>query len=149
MPELLGICDRIYVMNEGRFVDEMPAKEATQEKIMALDHETIRDGGMKHETTPAPGLKRAASTRASARTTCATTACCVSLLLIMVFFEFITGGMLLDAASTSTNLILQNSYIVIMALGMLLVIVAGNIDLSVGSVVGFVGARRRRSLMVN
>jgi putative multiple sugar transport system ATP-binding protein len=35
MPELLGICDRIYVMNEGRFVDEMPAKEATQEKIMA------------------------------------------------------------------------------------------------------------------
>ena len=35
MPELLGICDRIYVMNEGRFVDEMPAREATQEKIMA------------------------------------------------------------------------------------------------------------------
>jgi putative multiple sugar transport system ATP-binding protein len=35
MPELLGICDRIYVMNEGRFVDEMPAREASQEKIMA------------------------------------------------------------------------------------------------------------------
>ena len=35
MPELLGICDRIYVMNEGKFVDEMPAKGATQEKIMA------------------------------------------------------------------------------------------------------------------
>ena len=35
MPELLGICDRIYVMSEGRFVDEMPAKEASQEKIMA------------------------------------------------------------------------------------------------------------------
>ena len=35
MPELLGICDRIYVMNEGRFVDEMPAKDASQEKIMA------------------------------------------------------------------------------------------------------------------
>jgi putative multiple sugar transport system ATP-binding protein len=34
MPELLGISDRIYVMNDGRFVDEMPAKEATQEKIM-------------------------------------------------------------------------------------------------------------------
>ena len=39
-----------------------------------------------------------------------------------------------------TNLFLQNSYIIIMALGMLLVIVAGHIDLSVGSVVGFVGA---------
>ena len=35
MPELLGICDRIYVMNEGRFVDEMPASQASQEKIMA------------------------------------------------------------------------------------------------------------------
>jgi putative multiple sugar transport system ATP-binding protein len=35
MPELLGVCDRIYVMNEGRFVDEMPANEASQEKIMA------------------------------------------------------------------------------------------------------------------
>ncbi len=34
MPELLGISDRIYVMNEGRFVAEMPAREATQEKIM-------------------------------------------------------------------------------------------------------------------
>ena len=34
MPELLGISDRIYVMNEGSFVAEMPAKEATQEKIM-------------------------------------------------------------------------------------------------------------------
>ena len=35
MPELLGMCDRIYVMNEGRIAAEMPASEATQEKIMA------------------------------------------------------------------------------------------------------------------
>jgi putative multiple sugar transport system ATP-binding protein len=34
MPELLGICDRIYVMNEGRIVGEMLAKEASQDKIM-------------------------------------------------------------------------------------------------------------------
>ncbi len=34
MPELLGICDRIYVLNEGRIVGEMSASEATQEKIM-------------------------------------------------------------------------------------------------------------------
>jgi len=34
MPELLGITDRIYVMNEGRFVAEMPTAEATQERIM-------------------------------------------------------------------------------------------------------------------
>ncbi len=34
MPELLGMCDRIYVMNEGRMIAEMDGKEATQEKIM-------------------------------------------------------------------------------------------------------------------
>jgi putative multiple sugar transport system ATP-binding protein len=34
MPELLGMCDRIYVMNEGRFVAEFTGREATQERIM-------------------------------------------------------------------------------------------------------------------
>jgi putative multiple sugar transport system ATP-binding protein len=34
MPELLGMCDRIYVMNEGSFVAEFPGAEASQEKIM-------------------------------------------------------------------------------------------------------------------
>lgn len=34
LPELLGITDRLYVMNEGRFVGEMPTADASQEKIM-------------------------------------------------------------------------------------------------------------------
>ena len=34
MPELLGMCDRIYVMNEGAFVAEFSGVEASQEKIM-------------------------------------------------------------------------------------------------------------------
>ncbi len=34
LPEILGMCDRIYVMNEGKMVGELDAKEATQEKIM-------------------------------------------------------------------------------------------------------------------
>jgi putative multiple sugar transport system ATP-binding protein len=36
MPELLGMCDRIYVMNEGKIVGELSKEEATQEKIMSL-----------------------------------------------------------------------------------------------------------------
>ena len=36
MPELLGMCDRIYVMNEGRIVGELTRDDASQEKIMAL-----------------------------------------------------------------------------------------------------------------
>ncbi len=62
----------------------------------------------------------------------------VALIAIIVFFQALTGGILLKPINL-TNLVLQNSYIVIMAVGMLLVIVSGHIDLSVGSVLGFVG----------
>lgn len=63
----------------------------------------------------------------------------LSLVVIMGFFQVMTDGTLMQPLNL-TNLVLQNSYIVIMALGMLLVIVAGHIDLSVGSVCGFIGA---------
>ncbi|WP_424930306.1 multiple monosaccharide ABC transporter permease [Amaricoccus tamworthensis] len=62
-----------------------------------------------------------------------------ALIAIMLFFQVVTDGTLLRPVNI-TNLFLQNSYIIIMALGMLIVIVGGNIDLSVGSVMGFVGA---------
>lgn len=63
----------------------------------------------------------------------------IALVVIMAMFEFLTDGTLMRPVNL-TNLFLQNSYIIIMAIGMLLVIVAGHIDLSVGSVVGFIGA---------
>jgi putative multiple sugar transport system permease protein len=63
----------------------------------------------------------------------------ISLLIIMAYFQYSTNGTLFMPVNM-TNIILQNSYIVIMALGMLLIIVAGHIDLSVGSVSGFIGA---------
>jgi len=71
----------------------------------------------------------------------------MSLVAIMGLFQVLTDGTLLRPLNL-TNLVLQNSYIVIMALGMLLVIVAGHIDLSVGSVCGFIGALAA-VLMVN
>jgi putative multiple sugar transport system ATP-binding protein len=36
MPELLGMCDRIYVMNKGSFVGELTRAEASQERIMEM-----------------------------------------------------------------------------------------------------------------
>ena len=63
----------------------------------------------------------------------------ITLVAIMGFFQYMTDGTLMQPLNL-TNLVLQNSYIIIMALGMLLVIVAGHIDLSVGSVCGFIGA---------
>ena len=44
MPELLGMCDRIYVMNEGRIMGELTRAEASQERIMALILKTDRQG---------------------------------------------------------------------------------------------------------
>jgi putative multiple sugar transport system permease protein len=67
----------------------------------------------------------------------------MALVAIVLFFLVVVRvfeGVDFLSAQNITNLFLQNSYVIIMALGMLLVIVAGHIDLSVGSVVGFVGA---------
>jgi putative multiple sugar transport system permease protein len=63
----------------------------------------------------------------------------IALIAVMLFFQFQTNGILFKPVNI-TNLVLQNSYIITMALGMLLIIVAGWIDLSVGSVVAVVGA---------
>src|SRR5436305_10997187 len=63
----------------------------------------------------------------------------IALIAVMLFFQVTTNGILFKPVNI-TNLVLQNSYIVTMALGMLLIIVSGWIDLSVGSVVAVVGA---------
>lgn len=61
------------------------------------------------------------------------------LILIMVLFQILSDGTLLKPLNI-TNLVLQNSYILILVIGMLLVIITGHIDLSVGSVAAFIGA---------
>jgi putative multiple sugar transport system permease protein len=63
----------------------------------------------------------------------------VALVVIVAFFQFTTGGTMLRPQNV-TNVFLQNGYIIAMALGMLLIIVSGHIDLSVGSVAAFTGA---------
>ncbi len=64
----------------------------------------------------------------------------IALVVVIIIFEFLTKGILLKPLNIS-NLIQQNAYILILAIGMLLCILTiGNIDLSVGSVVGLVGA---------
>ncbi|MCU1438363.1 MAG: sugar transporter permease [Naasia sp.] len=63
----------------------------------------------------------------------------LALILVIVLFQVLTNGILLRPQNVS-NLIVQNGYILILAIGMVLVIVAGHIDLSVGSVAAFIGA---------
>ncbi|MEU1314530.1 multiple monosaccharide ABC transporter permease [Streptomyces tibetensis] len=63
----------------------------------------------------------------------------IALGLIVALFAVWTDGDLLLPRNVS-NLVLQNSYVLILAIGMMLVIIAGHIDLSVGSLTAFVGA---------
>lgn len=63
----------------------------------------------------------------------------IALILIMILFGVLSGGLLFEPINI-TNLILQNSYILVLAIGMVLVIITGHIDLSVGSVAALVGA---------
>lgn len=64
----------------------------------------------------------------------------VALVALVIAFQVLTKGVLLKPMNVS-NLIFQNAYVVILAVGMLLcILTGGNIDLSVGSVVALVGA---------
>jgi putative multiple sugar transport system permease protein len=63
----------------------------------------------------------------------------IAFALIVVLFTILSGGDLLQPQNIS-NIIVQNSYILILAIGMILIIIAGHIDLSVGSVVAVCGA---------
>ena len=63
----------------------------------------------------------------------------IAFVAITLLFTILTKGVLLDPQNV-TNIVLQYSYILILAIGMLFVIVIGHIDLSVGSVMALVGA---------
>lgn len=63
----------------------------------------------------------------------------IMLALIFMVFSFLTGGINFSPRNVA-NIFMQNSYILILAAGMVLVIIVGNIDLSVGSIAAFTGA---------
>src|SRR5699024_4028516 len=58
---------------------------------------------------------------------------------LLFLFQSLQAGIVFRPLNI-TNLILQNAYVLVLGLGMLLVVLLGNVDLSVGSVVAFVGA---------
>ena len=101
---------------------------------------------MPTETAPAPQTGVAEDVQARARVPVSSLVnnlrgygLLLALILIMLVFQYFTNGTMFKPLNLS-NLVQQNSFIIVMALGMLLVIVSGHIDLSVGSVAGFIGA---------
>ena len=63
----------------------------------------------------------------------------IALGAVVIIFQILTKGIMLKPLNI-TNLIQQNGYILILAVGMLLVVIIGTVDLAVGSVSAFIGA---------
>ena len=72
----------------------------------------------------------------------------IAFVLIVLLFTILTGGDML-APQNISNIIVQNSYILILAIGMILVIISGHIDLSVGSLVAVSGAVAAKLMVDN
>ena len=146
LPELLGMCDRIYTMDEGRLTGEVAREDATQETLMRH----MMKGRTEMTTTPTvntpasapappPPDSPAAPAEAALQGNIRQYGMLVALALIVILFQVWTDGILLKPLNV-TNLVQQNGYILILAIGMMIVIIAGHIDLSVGSLAGFIGA---------
>ncbi|WP_344056697.1 ABC transporter permease subunit, partial [Sphaerisporangium rubeum] len=93
-----------------------------------------QDGGGQGDTRP-PGRMRLGNLSINVRQS----GIYIAFALIVALFSVLTDGALLQPQNIS-NIIVQNSYILILAVGMILIIIAGHIDLSVGSVVAVTGA---------
>lgn len=126
LPEIIGMCDRIYTMCEGRISGEVERQDASQELLMKY-------------MTRSKGQHRMAVISGIFKKNIRQYGMIIALIFISIFFQILTDGILLKPLNV-TNLILQNSYILVLAIGMVLVIITGHIDLSVGSVAAFIGA---------
>ena len=152
LPELLGICDRIYTLSAGRITGEVPVREATQENLMAAhdqgegarrmtsDRAPAGRARPRRSRTPAVALHTGTSDLRSLLTrNLRTSGIYIAFVAIVALFAILTDGVSLSP-SNITNIVLQYSYILVLAIGMVIVIIAGHIDLSVGSVVALTGA---------
>ncbi len=104
LPELLGITDRLYVMNRGRIVGELPTPEATQEKIMSMiiRSDAARERCPMAETTAGAATPAGGSAMGYLRSNMREYGILIALVVIMAFFQFATGGILLRPVNSPT-----------------------------------------------
>jgi len=99
----------------------------------------MTDNTQATETVGPPSQNRIVSSLSHVITDLGKNGIFLALIAVVLLFTVLTNGILLRPQNIS-NLIVQNGYILILAIGMVMVIVAGHIDLSVGSVAAFIGA---------
>src|SRR5699024_10215232 len=130
LPEVMGVADRIYTLSAGRITGEVAIQDATHEHLMEL---------MTKERECSRLMAGTSDLKALLTRNVRSSGIYIAFVFIIVLFTILTGGQLLSPRNLTT-LVLQYSYILILAIGMVLIIVAGHIDLSVGSVVALTGA---------
>jgi energy-coupling factor transporter ATP-binding protein EcfA2 len=164
LPEILGLSDRVLVLHEGRVTGEFQRADATAERVMAcatghtqrglyvLQHglavlnRWFEERADMNQQTNDPVTEHTPAAAEPLQTkwfgtlkipTSALRAYTMVLALIVVWllFTWATGGVFLEARNFS-NLMRQTAVTGVLAVGMLMVIVTGQIDLSVGSVAG-------------
>ena len=136
MPELLGMCDRIVVLREGRQTAEFSRSQATQEKVLraATDSEPALRLARNDPTgaaLPAQLAPRPSWTALLAKREMGLVA---AMLAVVIPVAFINP--LIFSAVNLTSLAMDASLLMIAALAQMLVLVTRNIDLSVASVIG-------------
>ena len=129
LPELLGICNRIYTLSAGRITGVLPQGAGDPGEPDGAHDQGKGPGSM----TAMAGLKDLFTRNLRQ------SGIYVAFVAIVGLFTILTDGVLLSPGNV-TNIVLQYSYILILAIGMVIVIIGGHIDLSVGSVVALTGA---------
>ncbi len=135
LPELLGMCDRIVVLREGRMTAEIPAADATQERVLyamtdaggSTRHEAERHGEAASDPSSAPSWWRRLVPQRELGLVLAILA--VILPVVLVNPRMLSGANLQALA-------MDAGLLTIVAVGQMLVILTRNIDLSVASVIG-------------
>ena len=142
MPELLGMCDRIVVLNEGRQVAAFPRAEATAEKVLEAATRSAGEGAPEAsafadearlapvepttERSLARSLKEALKRRELGLL--------IAILAVVIPVTLINPRMM--SAANLDSLTMDAALLAFVALGQMLVILTRNIDLSVASVIG-------------
>ena len=135
LPEVLGMSDRVLVMREGRLVAEFARAEATPEAVGAAmmgssgasrERRRERAGGC----TPRPGASRALARASPRRRRCWPSRSSASRSSSASYNPRFL------ATRNLSDILLGNAYIAVAAIGMSMVIVSGNIDISVGALIG-------------
>jgi ribose/xylose/arabinose/galactoside ABC-type transport system permease subunit len=129
LPEVLAMSDRILVMREGRLVGEFTRENATQESIMSA-----ATGQGRHEQHTSARTKITGALAAKL-TRFRELGIAVVVALTLAIASFLQPRFL--SAENMRNILLYIPLIMVIAMGQMMVIITRNIDLSVGSVLGF------------